>query len=262
MPWMPILASEHGETIDLVMVLIHLVMLAALIAWSVFFVVPLVRFRKGKNPKADHEGLKTRFPYVMVALMAFGEAVVFLGVSLPFWERHVIAGAERVVDPFEVRVIGQQFQWNIHYPGKDGIFGRTLPSLVDDVENPIGLDGDDPAGEDDITTRNMLYIPVGVPILAHITSKDVIHSFGLVEFRVKQDAIPGMQVPVIFTATMTTEELRERTGNPKRNFEIVCAQLCGLGHYRMRGFVNVITPEAYALWYDKKLEIKLEYDDW
>jgi cytochrome c oxidase subunit 2 len=258
---MPILASEHGGTIDLVILLIHLVMLAAFIAWGTFFVVSIVKFRRSKHPKADYDGLKSRLPYVAIAVMAFAEAVVLLAISLPFWHHYIVSGAEHTENPFEVRVIAQQFQWNIHYPGEDGAFGRTDPALVDELDNPVGLDSEDPLGEDDVTARNMLYIPVNRDVVVYVSSKDVIHSFNLPEFRVKQDAIPGMRVPITFKATMTTDELRAQTGNDRRDFEIACAQLCGLGHFQMRGFVRVVEQGAYDEWYENRLEIKREYGD-
>lgn len=261
MPWMPILASEHGGTIDLVILLIHVVMLVAFIAWGGFFAFAVFRFRRSRQPKADYDGLKSRVPYVAIGLMALVEGIILLTISFPFWESHVVAGAENAENPFEVRVLGQQFQWNVHYPGKDGQFGRTDPTLVDEMENPIGLDDRDPLGEDDVTARNMLYVPVNRPVVVHLSSKDVIHSFNLPEFRVKQDAIPGMRVPVTFTATMTTDQLRELTGNDRRDFEIACAQLCGLGHFQMRGFMRVVEADAYEAWYENRLEIKREYGD-
>ena len=262
MPGLPLVASEHGGTVDLTILLIHVAMVVAFVVWTSFFLVALVRFRRGNNPQADYEGLKSKMPYVLIGVMTVAEIAILLGISLPFWDRHVVEGVEHVENPLVVRVVAQQFQWNFHYPGDDGVFGRTLPSLIDEVENPVGLDHDDPAGEDDVVKRNVLRIPVGRDIVAHITSKDVIHGFNLPEFRVKQDAVPGRRVPVTFTASMTTEQLRETVGDERRQFEIACAQLCGLGHYRMRGFVRVITDEEYAAWYKDELELKQEYENW
>lgn len=262
MPGMPLLASEHGGTIDLTILLTHIAMVVAFVVWSAFFVVALWRFRQKRHPNADYEGLKSSVPYILIGLMTLAEFIVLLGVSLPFWERYVVEGVEHAENPFVVRVVAQQFQWNFHYPGEDGLFGRTEPGLVDELNNPIGLDPDDPQGEDDIVKRNVLRLPVGQEILAYISSKDVIHSFTLPEFRVKQDAIPGRRIPVTFTPTMTTEEFREALGDDRRQFEVACAQLCGLGHYRMRGFVRVISADEYAQWYDEELELKREFADW
>jgi cytochrome c oxidase subunit 2 len=101
------------------------------------------------------------------------------------------------------------------------------------AENPLGLDQTDPDAKDDIVTINQLNLPVNRPVLVHLASMDVIHSFGLYEMRVKQDAIPGLDIPVWF--------IPNRVGQ----YEIACSQLCGLGHYRMRGFVNIQTAEEF-----------------
>ena len=103
-------------------------------------------------------------------------------------------------------------------------------------DNPLGLDADDPDGKDDITTVNQLHFPVGKDVIVQISSKDVIHSFNIPVLRVKQDAVPGARIPIWFKATQPG------------HFELACAQLCGLGHYRMRADVLIDTPEEYAKW--------------
>jgi cytochrome c oxidase subunit 2 len=136
----------------------------------------------------------------------------------------------------------------MHYAGADRVFGRTDTKLLDLQSNPLGLDRSDPAAKDDITTVNQLYLPVNRPIIVRLRSKDMIHSFGVPEFRVKQDAIPGLTIPIWFIPNVTTAEMRTRTGNPEFEYEIACAQLCGLGHYRMRGFVTVQSAEEFQKW--------------
>ena len=110
------------------------------------------------------------------------------------------------------------------------------------ADNPLGLDRRDPNAKDDITTINHLNLPTDRPVLVHLSSKDVIHSFGLYEMRVKQDAIPGLQIPVWFIPTRIGE------------YEIACSQLCGLGHFRMRGFVNIQSADAYRKWMDEQVK--------
>jgi cytochrome c oxidase subunit 2 len=117
-------------------------------------------------------------------------------------------------EALQIQVTGEQFSWTITYAGKDGQFGT----------------------DDDIVSLNQLHFPVGQKVVATLRSKDVIHSFYLPEFRVKQDAVPGMSTRIWFDAT--------RTGS----WEIACAELCGLGHYRMKGFVTVETPEEFQKW--------------
>src|SRR5438132_7949491 len=166
--------------------------------------------------------------------VAVVEVVLLVGFSIPGWYQWG-KRVERETNPLEVRVVGEQFAWNVHYPGPDGRFGRTDVKLVS-ADNPLGLDKSDPAAKDDVTTINQLNIPVDRPILVHLRTKDVIHSFGLYEMRVKQDAIPGMDIPVWFIPTRVGE------------YEIACSQLCGLGHYRMRGFVTIQNQSDFDTW--------------
>ena len=135
----------------------------------------------------------------------------------------------------EVRIVAEQFAWNVHYPGPDGKFGPSKIELMG-PSNPIGLDRSAPEATDDFVSINQLRIPVNKPVIARLSSKDVIHSFSIPVMRVKQDTMPGQEIPVWFTA--------KKTGN----YEIACAQLCGLGHYRMRGFFNVQSEEEFNTW--------------
>lgn len=254
----PHLASEHGGQIDRLIVIMHMFMLAVLLVGAFLFIYPLVRYRKKVNPTADYHGLKSKAPYLLAVFMAVVDAVLLIFFSIPFWEREVNAYPQEEDNPFEVRVVAQQFQWYFHYPGPDGIFGDTDIDLIDDQENPLGLDREDPNEEDDVYSP-VLHIPVNRTVLIYLTTRDVIHSLNLPELRVKQDAIPGMSIPVHFTPTMTTKELREVTGKEDREFEIACAQLCGLGHYRMKGIMIVETEEELQAWYDEELEYKQQY---
>ena len=206
-------------------------MLVLFVGWGAFFVFVLFRFRKGANPHADYHGAKGKLSKGLEIAIVVVEAVLLMFYAIPAW-------ATRVRDfPSEneatvVRVVGEQFAWNVHYPGPDGKFGRTDVSSMA-ADNPLGLDRRDPDAKDDITTINQLTLPVDRPVLVHLSSKDVIHSFGLYEMRVKQDAVPGLDIPVWF--------IPNRIGD----YEITCSQLCGLGHYRMRGFVNIKTDADY-----------------
>jgi cytochrome c oxidase subunit 2 len=120
--------------------------------------------------------------------------------------------------------------------------------------NPLGLDRDDPAAKDDVTTVNQLYLPVNRPIIVRLRSKDVIHSFGVPELRVKQDAVPGLTIPIWFIPTITTADMRTRLGNPEFEYEIACAQLCGIGHARMRGLVTIQSADEFQKWLDEKVK--------
>lgn len=258
----PLLASEHGGEIDQVNILIHFIMLLLFVGWGVFLVYVLIRFRKSRNPTAEYLGATGHTSSYLEIAVAIVEAVLLIGISIPFWLARINTMPGPDADPLHVRVVAQQFAWNIHYPGPDGIFGRSSVTLVDEQTNPIGLDPDDPDGEDDITTLNQLYLPVNRPAVIQLSTKDVIHCFSLTEFRVKQDVIPGMNIPVSFVPTMTTAEMREIEGDDARNFEIACAQLCGITHYRMRGYVTILSEEEYDAWLAERIAENEEvFDD-
>ena len=242
---LPAAASTHAADIDHMTVLVHWLMLVLFVGWGAFFVFVLFRFRRGANPKADYAGAKGKIAKSTEIAVAIVEVILLIGYAIPAWAIRVktFPSGDAVI----VHVTGEQFAWNVHYPGPDGKFGRTDITKVS-ADNPLGLDRSDPNAKDDITTINQLNVPVDRPILVYLSTKDVIHSFGLYEMRVKQDAIPGMQIPVWFVPNVTTEEMRRRLGKPDFDYEITCSQLCGLGHFRMRGFVTVQSDADFRKW--------------
>lgn len=245
--WMPPIASEHGPQIDQALDWVHWLMAILFVGWMLFFLYCLWRFRRSRNPQADPVGTTSSASSWLEGGVAVAEAVLLIGLAIPLWADRVEefpAESESTV----VRVVAEQFAWNVHYPGPDGVFGRTAIEKIDLQSNPLGLDRDDPAAADDVTTVNQLRLPVGKPAIVHLSSKDVIHSFGLPEFRIKQDAVPGIDIPVWWVPTVTTDQMRERLGKPEFVYEIACAQLCGIGHASMRGFVTIDEPEAFDAW--------------
>lgn len=243
LPGLPAQASAHAPSIDFVLGLEHWGMVGLFVLFLAYFVYVLFRFRRGAHPVADYTGMKSRWSLYLVAAIAVSEVALLVAFELPEWNDRI----NNLPSPDEatvVRVVAEQFAWNVHYPGPDRVFGRTDVNRIAS-DNPLGLDRSDPFAKDDITAINQLTVPVNHPVLIHLTSKDVIHSFTLYEMRVKQDAIPGTDSPVWFIPTVTTDQMRQRVGNPDFEFEIACSQLCGLGHYRMRGFLNVKTDAEY-----------------
>ena len=232
---LPIQASEHAGEIDQMIVLVHWVMAILFFGWGAFFIYTLVRFRAGANPKADYTGVKSHTSSYLEIAVAVIEAVLLVGFAIPAWANRV-----NEFPPEEestvVHVIGKQFEWLTHYPGADGRFGRRDISLITPT-NTIGLDRSDPNGADDIVPpANTMNLPVDKPVIVYLSTQDVIHSMGIAEMRVKQDAIPGIQVPVWWIPTV------------EGDFEINCSQLCGLGHYRMRAFVTVQSQAEFDAW--------------
>jgi cytochrome c oxidase subunit II len=254
---LPPLATAHGAQIDGLIGWTHIFMLVLFVGWGGFFAYCLVRFRRSRQPVANYAGVKSHTSsYLEVAVLAV-EMVLLFAFSIPLWAARVDrmpAANEALL----VEVTGEQFAWNVHYAGPDGVFGRTDIKLLDLQSNPLGLDRSDPAAKDDVTTLNQLYLPVNKPIIVRLRSKDVIHSFGVPELRVKQDAVPGLTIPIWFVPTVTTAEMRTRTGKPEFQYEIACAQLCGIGHARMRGFVTIQTAEEFQKWMDEKVKEQTE----
>jgi cytochrome c oxidase subunit 2 len=240
--WMrlPIEASAHAGQVDAMIVSVHWLIAAIALIFGLFFVVCLVRFHRRAHPRARYRNVSPRIAWTLVTVITAVELWELFFVAIPFW-RSRVAGIPSAPDATVVRVVAQQFSWNIHYPGPDGRFGRTAVSLVS-RNNPVGLDRTDPPAKDDIFTVNEFYFPAGKPVLVHLTSKDMIHSFSLPQMRVKQDAIPGLTIPVWFVPTVATPD--------GETWEINCSQLCGLGHYTMRGFYRSMTPGAFQQFLD------------
>jgi cytochrome c oxidase subunit 2 len=201
---------------------------------------------------ANYTGVKSHASSYSEIGVAVVEAILLIGFAIPLWAARV-GEIPPENEALVVQVTAEQFAWNVRYAGPDGIFGRTDIKLLDLQTNPLGIDRSDPGAMDDVTTLNQLYLPANRQIILKLRSKDVIHSFGVPEFRVKQDAIPGFTIPIWFVPNVTTAEMRTRTGNPEFQYEIACAQLCGLGHSSMRGFVTVLGPDEFQKWMDDEV---------
>ncbi len=232
--WLPNAASAHAPMLDAVLFAIHGHILLIFAGWLALFVVILFKFRQGANPEPRQGGVRKLWPAIAIGGVILGDVLILTTQALPAWSQRM-APPPAGVSPVEVRVTGEQFAWNIHYPGPDGVFGRTDNTLIS-ASNPVGIDRDQPAAKDDIGLLNILTLPVDRTIVIQLASRDVVHSFTLNEMRVKQDAVPGMTTRTWFTPTQTGD------------WEIACSQLCGLGHYRMRGELHVVTADGWNAW--------------
>src|ERR1700730_13018478 len=234
-------ASEHGYQIDHILEFSHWFMGALFVGWSAYFVFVLIRFRKGRHPAADYQGVKSGISTHLEFSVVLIEAVLLLGFAIPLWAKSVNQFPD-TKDAILVHAVGQQFNWNFHLPGPDGQFGRRDVHLVTN-SNPLGLDPNDPASKDDIVTLGELHVPINRPTIIELSSKDVIHNFALVHMRIAQDAIPGSLIPMWFKPI--------KTGT----YEIICGQLCGLGHYGMKGTLVVDQPAEYQAWLKERAEL-------
>ena len=228
--FMPLPASAHAGELDTIMTLVHALIAVLFLGWLIFLVWMLFRFRESRQPQPRPEGLQSRTPGRLEIAVVAAEVALLAIFAIPAWV--ALAGTPpEGSQPLVIRVVAEQFAWNAHYAGPDGQFGDTRVHLVA-PGNPLGLDRAS-AGADDIVTTNRLAVIKDRPVMIQLSSKDVIHSFGLPNFRVKMDATPGMLVPVWFTPTVAGR------------FDVVCSQLCGIGHYRMRAIIDVLDEAAF-----------------
>lgn len=227
--WSPI-ASNWGyidDTISLTFLITGVVFVAVVLfmAWCVY------RFRYREDRRAAYEPESKRLEWWLTIGTAVGVAAMLMP-GLFVWQRFVDVPA----DAHEVEIVGQQWSWMYRLPGADGELGTTAIGHVDG-DNPLGLNPADPAGQDDLLIDfGNLVLPVDRPVKLLMRSIDVLHNFYVPEFRAKMDMVPGMVTFVWLTPT--------RTGT----FEVVCAELCGVGHALMRGQVAVVEAEDYAAW--------------
>lgn len=244
---LPIQASTYAKKIDWAIYLVHGAMIMIFILWAIYMIFCLIRYRHRENVPARYShpvGLKSYIPDVLI--LAFEIWLIFI-VGIPIWA-HIREEFPKSEDAVIVNLIAEQFAWNFHYPGPDGKFGKREISLIS-ATNPIGLSEEDPNSKDDITMINELYLPLKKPVILNLSSKDVIHSFFVPEFRTKQDVVPGMKIPIWFEPTLTGK------------FEIACSQLCGLGHYKMRGDVIVQNEEEFEKWMEEKIKERQSHLD-
>ena len=232
---MPENASEHGYTIDHMLEFCHWFMLVLAIGWSIFFVYTLWRFRAGKSPKADYHGVRTKASTHIEFMVVLIDVLLLLGFAIPLWAKRVSSFPTNDPNAVHIKVVGQQFIWNFHYPGADGVFGKQDAGFIS-TSDQLGLDPSDPQGRDDIVSPNEMHIPVDRNVILEITSKDVIHSLALQAMRIGQDAIPGSVIPIWFKPV--------KVGT----YDIICAQLCGSNHYNMRASMVVDTEADYEGW--------------
>ncbi len=240
--WFPEAITAEGREVDKQFMNTLWVTGVTFIASQLALAWAVVRFRNRGQRAAYSHGNKT-----FEILWTSATAIVFLGLG--FMARDAWASLHfRGAGPgaMQIEVTAQQFAWNFRYPGADGQWGRTkLSAISDSGGNPLGLDPDDPAAKDDLVMP-VFSVPAGREVELILKTKDVTHSFFVRELRLKQDTVPGLEIRVHFTA--------EKPGQ----YEVACAELCGLGHHRMRSFLTVLAPSDYEKWMAEQMAFKAE----
>jgi cytochrome c oxidase subunit II len=241
--WLPPQASTFAPSIDGMFLAIMIITGITFVLVEVGLVWFAIRYRGRPGQKGHYTHGNTRAEVIWTAIPAV--TMVILGItSNGLWVK--IKGRNSVpADAYPVGVHAKQFEWWITLPGPDGKLGRVADSLVSKT-NPTGLDPNDPAGADDIIRRNEFHLPVGRPIVVYLRSEDVIHSFYVPEFRVRQDVVPGMEIKQWFEA--------DKPGT----YELGCSQLCGLGHYKMRAQVFAQTQADFDSWLQEQEAAKVK----
>jgi cytochrome c oxidase subunit 2 len=223
--------SEHGPAIDKQFKNTAYVVAFAFISSQLALAYAIFRYgRKGnERSKYTHGNNKLEALWTVITAIIF----VTVGILGQFVWYHIHLNQPSEAEATNIEVVAQQFQWNFHYPGADGVFGKTNSKFINDGSlNFVGIDPDDESGKDDIQISTLV-IPINKPVALRIRSKDVIHSLFLPPMRIKQDAVPGMSVRVHFTATQPGK------------YEVACAELCGSLHYNMKTFLLALPLDEY-----------------
>lgn len=241
-------ASDHGEKID------FMLWLTIIVTGVVFLLTQVLLFWFAFKYQYSEKRTSYFFPHnnKLELLWTVVPAIfltILVGFGLFYWFK--ITG-DAPKDAQIVEITGKQFNWMMRYPGKDNVLGRKNYRLTDASSgNALGVDWEDGASHDDVEASEM-HLVVGKPVQLVINAQDVIHDVGLVHFRLKMDAVPGIPTTLWFTPKYTTEQMKKITGNKDFVYEISCDQICGSGHYSMRGVIVVETQEEYDAWMSSK----------
>lgn len=238
-------ASVQGEKVDsmlrVTLVITGIVFLITQFAlfWFAF------RYQQTDKRKAFYYLHNNSLELIWTAVPAIAMTVLVV-IGLRNWYSFTGAAPKNAM---QIEVTGKQFGWIFRYPGTDKVFGKRYYKLIDDAgNNTLGQDWKDQTNFDDVVIQGTMYAVKNKPVNLIIGSRDVIHDVGLSQFRLKMDAVPGIPTSLWFTPKYTTKEMKEITGNPDFQYEISCDQMCGNGHYSMRGIIVVVTQPEYDVW--------------
>jgi cytochrome c oxidase subunit II len=236
-------ASVEGESLD------RMFMITTAVTGFVFVLTQILlfwfafKYQEKDNRKAYYFAHSTKLELIWTTIPAIALCVL-VAFGLRAWFK--ITG-DAPKNAILVEVTGHQFGWEFRYPGADKVLGKKNYRLSKGT-NSLGVDFEDPASHDDIHVATTMHIPVGKPVKMVINAQDVIHDVGLPHFRLKMDAVPGIPTTQWFTPKFTTEEMKVKTGNPNFTYEISCDQMCGKGHFSMRGIIIVESEAEYRKW--------------
>jgi cytochrome c oxidase subunit II len=228
--WMTPIASNWGSIDTALMVTLYICAIA-FVGLNLFLALALYKYRAREGRKAHYEPENVQLEKRLTFWTGIGIAGM-LAPGLIAWNEYVTVPADAAV----IEATGQQWQWGFRFPGPDGVLGTAAVAHMT-PDNSFGLNPRDPHGRDDILIEtNELHMPLGKPVKMVLRSKDVLHDFYVPEFRAKMDLVPGIVTYFWMTPT--------RTGK----FDVLCAELCGVGHHEMRGTIIVEEQAAFDAW--------------
>lgn len=257
-------ASEHGEKIDTMMLFTIGVTGVVFLATQILLFWFAYKYQYNDKKRAFYYPHNNKLEVLWTTVPAIALCGL-VGVGLYYW--FSITG-EAPSNAMQVEITGRQFGWIYRYPGKDNTFGKKYFRMIDEgegnmlgmlwkdstMQTPNGVQNikADPTGFDDIIQTTAMYLIKDQPVKLIINSRDVIHDVGLPHFRMKMDAVPGTPTTMWFTPKYTTDEMKKITNNPNFEYEIACDQMCGNGHYSMKGLIKVVTRDEFILWRAKQ----------
>ena len=234
-------ASVEGARVDSMLWVTLAVTGIVFIATQIILFVFAYKYQEDTNRKVVFFAHSTKLELIWTVIPAIALTVLVV-IGLRNW---FLFTGEPPKNAMVVEVTGKQFGWIYRYPGKDGSFGKKYYKNIDNASNTLGLLWDDELAQDDILMEQTVYLIKGKPVKLILGSRDVIHDVGLSHFRLKMDAVPGIPTTMWFTPKYTTKEMKELTGNPNFVYEISCDQMCGNGHYSMKGVIEVVDQEEF-----------------
>ncbi len=241
-------ASVEGEGIDTMMLITIAVTGVVFVGTQVALFWFAFKYQADENRKAYFFAHSNKLELIWTVIPAIVLCVLVV-FGLKYWFK--ITG-DAPKDSVLVEITGHQFAWEVRYPGEDKVLGRKNYKLTTS-SNTLGVDFSDKFSLDDIhVSGTEMHLPVNRPVKLVINAQDVIHDVGLSHFRMKMDAMPGIPTTMWFTPKYTTKQMKERTNNSAFEYEISCDQMCGAGHFNMRGVITVESEEDYNKWLKSK----------
>lgn len=237
--------TEHGRQVDVMFIITTVICTIVLVVMHIGLFLFAYKYRATPQRKAYFYPHNNTIEKVWTIIPAIVLTVLVL-FGFFTWRNITNVPLEEQEKALQIEVVGEQFTWTVRYAGRDGKIGERNYRLTTPL-NSLGVDFNDKAAWDD-QLGSEIVLPVNKPVRVQITSKDILHSFYIPDFRVQMNAVPGMKTYFQFTPTVTTEEMRERMGDYNYDFVMLCAKICGGGHYNMQKRVRVVTEEEFKAW--------------